>query len=145
MKIFTPPSAPEMDKTIYNPLVDLFGNDFMSCSEDNPATIPFIHIKEEKHIYKIEVSLPGFDKKDFNIYVEGNVLVISCRKGDEAGTANRRAFSRGTANYSYFSRFLSLPANIDSDRISAKYNGVLNLIIPKKIRKRRNRKVKYKK
>ncbi len=117
----------------YNPLADLFGNNFMSCDSDNPVTIPFIHIKEKKNIYKLQVDLPGFHKKDFNVYVEGNMLVISCKKGLQMPPENyAAAFSRRECNYAYFSRFLSLPDNVDSDRIRAKYDGVLNLSIPKK-------------
>ena len=107
-----------------NPLVNLFGNDFLkSCNGDNPATIPSIHIKEKKDIYKIEMTLPGFHKKDFNVYVEGNMLVISCKKESRAQQRNCGID---------FARFLSLPDNVDSNRITAKYNGMLKVNIPKK-------------
>lgn len=128
MKAFTknPALNTRMENSGHNPLVDLFGNDFMnSCSGDNATTIPSIQIKEKKDIYKIEMALPGFTKKDFNIYVEGNMLVISCKKSE----ARQR-------NYGIdFARFLSLPDNTDSNRITAKYDGILRLSIPKKNRK----------
>lgn len=85
-----------------------------------------INIKEKKKQYMIEMETPGLKKKDFNIYTEGNSLIISCKKEEKR------------ANYWSLLRFISLPEDADSDRVTAKYNGTLILRIPKKAAARKN-------
>ena len=63
----------------------------------------------------IEISLPGFSKKDINIEVDGNVLSISSDVKEEGF---RQSFSK---------RF-RLPNTVDTDSISASMkNGVLTV------------------
>ena len=63
----------------------------------------------------IEISLPGFSKKDINIEVDGNVLSISSDVEEEGF---RQSFSK---------RF-RLPNTVDTDSISASMtNGVLTI------------------
>ena len=97
------------------------------------SAVPSINIKEGKNNYKVEVPAPGIRKENFNIYTEGNKLVISC-KNEVTGKAKKKAINywQKANDGSYFFRFLALPENADSERITAKYNGILELSIPKK-------------
>ena len=64
---------------------------------------------------KLDVSLPGFSKKDINIEIDGQILTISSEKKDEA-------FAQS------FTKKFRLPNTIDMDSISAAMtNGVLTL------------------
>jgi HSP20 family protein len=111
-----------------------FKNDWINLWDGDTETIPSVNIKEEKDIYKIELAAPGLKKEDFNIAVGGNILTISSEKKSESkeGNESDNYYSR-EYNYSSFERSLTLPDNVDADKITAKYNdGVLNVSVPKK-------------
>ena len=118
----------------YRPLDRFFRNDFLNFWDGNIDTVPSINISEEKGAYKIEMAAPGLKKEDFSIDVDRNMLTISCEKETENKTGGEKDnYSRREYNYTSFSRSLSLPENVDSTKITAKYNdGVLLLSVPKK-------------
>ena len=115
---------------------EMFGKDFLRDFfdfENNPS-VPDVNVKESKDQYTIEVAAPGMSKKDFNVDVQNNMLVISSEKeaqdqeGGEDENYVRREFS-----YSSFQRSFSIPETVDADTIKAKYeNGVLYVELPKK-------------
>jgi HSP20 family protein len=64
--------------------------------------------------------------------VEGSQLAISAEKEEEKNEDNDR-FTRKEFSYNSFSRSFTLPQNVNTDHIDAKYNdGILKLSIPKK-------------
>lgn len=64
---------------------------------------------------KLEVSLPGFSKKDINLEVDGQILTISA---DQKDTGFAKSFTKK----------FRLPNTIDMDSISATMaNGILTL------------------
>ena len=42
---------------------------------DTNTTIPAVNIKETADSYEVEVAAPGMNKKDFNVQLEGNILI----------------------------------------------------------------------
>lgn len=115
---------------------DVFGKDFLKDFfdfESNPS-VPDVNVKESKDQYTIEVAAPGMDKKDFDVNIQNNMLVISSeketsnQKGGEEENYVRREFS-----YSSFQRSFSIPETVDADNIKARYEkGVLYVELPKK-------------
>lgn len=109
----------------------LFDNDFFNFNQSN---MPAVNVKETKKEFKLEISAPGFDKQDFDIQINKNVLTISAtsensseEKGDDEKVL-RREFSSST-----FSRSFTLPEHVDTEKITAKEkNGVLHVSLPKK-------------
>ncbi|MFW5943822.1 MAG: Hsp20/alpha crystallin family protein, partial [Bacteroidota bacterium] len=101
---------------------DVFGKDFLKDFfdfESNPS-VPDVNVKESKDQYTIEVAAPGMDKKDFDVNIQNNMLVISSeketsnQKGGEEENYVRREFS-----YSSFQRSFSIPETVDADNIKA--------------------------
>lgn len=122
----------QTDTITYNPLTNLFGSDFMEAENgDARASIPAIHIKEEEKNYKIEMSIPGFRKEDFNVLVSGKMLTVSCKK-ECAGKEGHCEDDFFNTEYTRFTRLLALPDNADSNNVKAKYDGNLKLVIAKK-------------
>jgi Molecular chaperone (small heat shock protein) len=105
---------------------DFFGNLF---GRDLPAT----NVVENKKEFKLELSVPGFDKEDFKIEVEKNVLRISAHKEMNKEEKNEdEKVIRQEFTSSSFSRSFVLPENIDTENIAANQkDGVLSLILPK--------------
>lgn len=95
-------------------------------------TLPAVNIRETNTEFDIEFAAPGYEKKDFNIKVEGNVLTISAEKKNEASDENKR-YTRKEFAYTSFSRAFNLPESANSDKVDARYtDGILKLVIPKK-------------
>jgi HSP20 family protein len=95
-------------------------------------TIPAVNIKETKDDYMVMLAVPGMKKDDFNIDLEGNLLMISCEK-EEKLDEKENFFNRKEYSYFNFKRSFTLPEEVKMELIQAKYeDGVLKLILPKK-------------
>lgn len=95
------------------------------------ATAPSVNITEEKDKYNVSLAAPGMDKNDFSVDLEGNMLTISAEK-EEKKEEKEKKYTRKEYNYSSFSRSFTLPEDVNSDKIEAKYdNGILTLNLPK--------------
>ena len=114
---------------------DFFGKDMLSNFFDDYQTgicVPAVNIIEGKDDFRIEVAAPGLDKKDFQIDVKNNVLVISSERSHQDENKDEKIMRR-EFSYSSFSRSFSLPNSVDSDKIVANHkDGVLSIIIPKR-------------
>ena len=94
--------------------------------------MPAVNIKENEKGFNVELSAPGFSKKDFKIDVEDDFLTISAEKEQEKNESNDR-FTRKEFSSTSFSRTFSLPQNADENHIDAVYNnGILQLNIAKR-------------
>ena len=105
---------------------DFFG---IPSYEHAAHTLPKVNIIEDDNGYKIELAVPGFEKNDFNIEVDDDLISISLEKEIDATTTyNKREF-----NFGSFKRAFNLPESAHSAKISANYtSGILNILIPKK-------------
>jgi len=111
---------------------DLFDWSHRNFSKTN-TTLPAVNIKEDDDGFEVEMSAPGFDKEDFKIELNNNVLTISSEKKVEDETKEGQQFTRREFSYQSFSRSFNLPETVESEKIEAKYeNGILKLGIPKK-------------
>src|SRR5210317_147433 len=52
---------------------DIFNGDFF---EDN-SLMPAVNVKEHEDVFEIEFAVPGFNKKDFEVTIEDDVLHVS--------------------------------------------------------------------
>ena len=94
--------------------------------------MPDVDVEEKEHEYLVSVDIPGVDKNDVKVTVEGNLLTIRGerkyeRTEDQDGTCHCSERMFGT-----FSRSFSLSKKIDSGKITAKHkDGVLSVSLPK--------------
>ena len=98
---------------------------------DRKGSVP-VNVKETEKSYQLEVIVPGFEKADFKINLEQNLLTISAEKKEEVREENEKQIRR---EYSYrsFKRSFTLDEKTDATNIEASYiNGVLKLNLPKK-------------
>ena len=127
--------------------IDWFGNNMFHADRNRMYGVPPVNISESDKEFAIEMAAPGYDKKDFNVSVDKNLLTISVDKehGDNAaadteGKANaadadnpdNKQIYRQEFCFSSFSRSFTLPEGVDAQKIGGKYeNGILTLSIPK--------------
>jgi len=91
-----------------------------------------VNINENDNSYLIEVVAPGFEKTDFKVNVEQQILTISAEKKEETAVENQKQIRREHVVRS-FKRSFTLDEKIEASAIAAKYvNGVLSLNLPKK-------------
>ena len=113
-----------------------FDNDLFDWEYNNheaEATLPAVNIKENADAFKVEMAVPGFDKKDFKINLDHNILTISSEKKVENEHKNGERYTCRAYSYQSFSRSFTLPEAANGDKISAKYeNGILDIEIPKR-------------
>ena len=78
---------------------DLFDWSNRNYSETN-TTVPSVNIKENADAFNVEMAVPGFDKKDFKIALDHNVLTISSEKKVENETKEGERFTLSAAQWS---------------------------------------------
>ncbi|WPR70747.1 Hsp20/alpha crystallin family protein [Flavobacterium sp. NG2] len=114
-----------------------FNNDFDSWNRDNfsmtNTTLPSLNIKENSDAFFVEVAAPGFEKSDFNIELNDDLLTISSEKEVKNEEKEEERITKQEFSYQSFTRSIRLPELVEEDKIQAKYdNGILSITIPKK-------------
>lgn len=121
----------------FNSLVDdlftelpvLFKNDFNET--ERKGFVP-VNVKETNAAFQLDVIAPGFEKNDFKINLDKNLLVISAEKKEEAKEEGNKNI-RKEYSFRSFKRSFTLDEKIDATNIEASYiNGVLSLNLAKK-------------
>ncbi|WP_116787909.1 Hsp20/alpha crystallin family protein [Flavobacterium psychrotrophum] len=116
---------------------DIFGRELFNWENNNfsstSTTLPSVNIKETSESYQVEVAAPGMEKSDFNVTLDGNLLIISSAR-ELKETTQQETFTHREFSYQSFQRSFELPKNVvDEQHITARYeNGVLLLTVPKK-------------
>ena len=123
-------------------LNEFFNNDFLERVEKSVSTfVPKANIKELEKEYLIELAVPGYSKKDFELNVEDDNLKISAhkeiKKEDARPEQGRREDIDKLIHSEYyiedFERSFTLSKNVDTDKIEATYkDGIMTVVIPKK-------------
>ncbi len=80
-----------------------------------------------------EVEIPGINKDDIKVHVSDKGIEIKAETKNEVEQEDKKkGMYRCERNYSGFSRFFSLPNNIDPDKADAEYkDGILKVKVPK--------------
>ncbi len=93
--------------------------------------MPAVNITEQEDDYQVTLAVPGMEKSDFTINVDGNMLTISSEK-EERKEEKEKKFTRKEYSYDAFSRSFTLPEEIDREKIEAVYkDGVLKILLPR--------------
>lgn len=116
--------------TTFNDVLDKFFNGSIQRAGIDSFT-PKVDIIENEKAFELHVEVPGMKKEDFNIEINDNYLTVSGERKFST-EKNEKDFYSIETRYGNFSRSFTLPENIDSAKINAKYNnGILELTIPK--------------
>lgn len=97
------------------------------------AATPRLDISETPNSYEIAAELPGVNKEDVKVSVDGQRLTIEaeCRGANERREGETVVYAERTARR--FMRSFTLPTEVDDGAAQARLeNGVLQLSLPKK-------------
>ncbi|MEO7045994.1 MAG: Hsp20/alpha crystallin family protein [Ferruginibacter sp.] len=122
-------------KSIDGMMKDLF-NEFPTAVSktfrEDVLHFPPVNIVDKDAAFVIEMAAPGFEKADFNVKLENNILTISTEKKEFASEATEKIVRQEFSKKS-FKRSFTIDEKIDTENINAKYeNGILKLELPKK-------------
>lgn len=109
---------------------NFFEEDFLS----NGKKIPAMNIKEKKNDFEIELAVPGFQKKEIEVVLDNDQLIVSAEKSQNEIEENEDGYSRKEFSYNGFERRMKLPESVDGKKeVKANYdNGILKLKLHKK-------------
>ena len=108
-------------------LVEAFGRRWPALA----ASYPALNVRQDDNNIFVEAELPGMDLSDLEIYVSGgNQLTI---KGERKPVQIEKAvWHRQERGFGKFTRVLTLPVPVDTDKVQARLaNGILTITLPK--------------
>ena len=116
---------------------EFFNRDWVDFNNRNfsttQTTIPSVNVVESDDKFELEVAAPGFEKKDFKVELNHNVLTISSDKKEEREEGDGKQYTRKEFSYLSFCRSFTIPDTVNHEKIEARYeNGILKVLIPKK-------------
>ena len=96
-----------------------------------PGVFPLVNLTENRESFFIRAELPGMSSDDLEIQATSNSVSVGGERRIPA--ENREAkYHRREREAGKFSRMISLPNEIDPDKVEASLvNGILTVIVPK--------------
>ncbi len=92
---------------------------------------PVLDIEEDDENIIVKTEVPGLKKEDIKVSVRGNLLTISGEKKREKET-NNKTYHRIERTYGKFQRAITLPSDIEPNKVKANYkDGVLTITLTK--------------
>lgn len=125
-------SAVEQLERMRQEMDQLFGGFGGKYSAPQTAGVfPLVNLTEDKDGYYVRAELPGLKADELNITATGNALSISGERKISSEGQNIR-YHRREREAGSFSRIISLPGEVDSDKVEASLkDGILTVHIPK--------------
>jgi HSP20 family protein len=127
---------PMRDMLSFNNRADRIFNDFfypsrgMQMSKDSNWN-PRVDIYEDEDAIVLKAELPGVEKDNIVVDVEGMVLTLKGERSSD-NEVKEESYYRRERTFGSFERRFNLPDNVDPEKITADYkDGILKLGIPK--------------
>ncbi len=90
-----------------------------------------VDISEDDNAIFIEADIAGVKKEDIKVSMEDGVLSINTERS-QSEEEKKKGYHRVERSWGSMSRSFTVGANVDAEKIEAKYdNGVLKIVVPK--------------
>ena len=90
-------------------------------------------VSEDAKAYTVRAEIPGVDKKDIDVSVDGNKVAISAEVRRQAEQKDGERLVHAERYYGKVYRAFTVPSEIDAAKVGANYDkGVLTLTLPKR-------------
>jgi HSP20 family protein len=91
-----------------------------------------IDMVESESSYSIHADIPGVNKEDINVSIDGGYLTISAERSSKTEKSEDCQYHFSERSHGTFTRNFPLPDNVNSESLRAKYeNGVLEITLNK--------------
>ncbi len=117
---------------IHNSIQQYF-DDFssMKSSFNTEDFSPKIDISEKGNQLIIDAEVPGVKKEDLKITLQDNILTIEGEKKNVSEESGEKYY-RTERSYGSFKKSFTLPEDVDSEKVDAKFNnGILSIALNK--------------
>lgn len=122
----------------FDPFMDM--NDFFKGFGARPLMRDFeyeprmkMDVSEANSTYLVKAEIPGVNKNDIHISIDGNVVSISAEVKKEKEEKKGEKVLRSERYFGKVSRSFTLSSEVDSEKVQARYtDGLLEVTIPKK-------------
>ena len=92
-----------------------------------------VDLYQDKDAFTVRAELPGFRKEDISLDMADGILTIAGHQKSEDKSDQKDKESSTTVQERRVSRAITLPENLDVDKIRAAYeNGILTVTLPKR-------------
>ena len=99
------------------------GNQITGCKTD---------IRDEGDKFVLESELPGFEKEDIKLDLNGDCLTISANHSTDKAEEKKGSYVRRERSYCSYQRSFNV-SECELNKIDAEYkNGILTVLLPKK-------------
>lgn len=93
--------------------------------------VPRVDVVDTGEAVEVKAEVPGLEEKDLDVSLEGNHLRIKGEKKEER-KEEQKGYYLLERSYGTFERHLTLPENLDAEKVDARFeNGVLHITVPK--------------
>jgi len=95
------------------------------------GVFPAVNVYDDGESFVVRAEVPGIDPADLDIQAVANTVVI---KGERRApvAADKVSYHRRERDHGSFNRSISLPVDVDPDKVRATYRlGVLEVVLPK--------------
>jgi HSP20 family protein len=121
----------------FNDLDDLFKGLFVRPMRFDLDVAPQMRMKidvsKTEDAYTVKAEIPGVNKDDIQVSIDGNEVTISGEIKKESEEKKGEEVLRSERYYGKVSRSFTLPHDVDEAKVVAKYaDGVLKLTLPMK-------------
>ncbi|MCB1964696.1 Hsp20/alpha crystallin family protein [Accumulibacter sp.] len=91
-----------------------------------------LDVKEDDKAYTVHAEMPGVNKEDIQVSIDGGQVSISAETKKEKEVKEGTRVLRSERHYGKVSRSFSLAQDVDESKAEAHYkDGVLELLLPK--------------
>lgn len=105
----------------------------MRWREDMPDMRVKMDVKEDDKAYTVHAEMPGVNKEDIHVALEGNMVTLSAEVKREQEKKEGEKLIHSERYYGKVERRFSLGQEVDEANATAKFDkGVLELVLPKK-------------
>jgi HSP20 family protein len=116
-----------------DPFDNLFRGFFRPVQIEKEVPQMRMDVKEDDKAYHVHAEIPGVNKEDIQVTIDGNTVTISAETKKESEQKEGEKVLRRERYYGRVSRSFALESEVDEASASAKYqDGVLELTLPKK-------------
>ncbi|HZV99176.1 MAG TPA: Hsp20/alpha crystallin family protein [Methylophilaceae bacterium] len=119
----------------FDPLDEVLNGFFrpVSLMRENSQSQIRMDVRENANSYVVHAEIPGVDKENIHVTIDGSQVSLSAVTRRENGTREGERVLRSERYYGKLSRTFVLESEIDETQSEAHYkNGVLELVLPKK-------------
>lgn len=115
----------------FSGVIEKFFSGNISNREEKTNNMPAVNISADNKDFDISLLVPGLDKKDLKVEINGNNLIVKCEK-EFTDEKKESDYFRKEYAYSSFQRVFEIPKGADTSKIKAKLKrGILKINLPR--------------